>query len=135
MLQELPHITAVHVYAEASQLPTSKGSPSFPARTYGAQGRVHAAMGRRSVFLACVTCVDIYAQNPTELTSQFFFQLFWRLLCTEAHSFRSGCACSWRPMSFMLMLVLESLCHEQLVLYEASVLLSDPLQHCFLHHS
>lgn len=52
-------------------------------------------MGRRTIFLACATCLDICAQNPTELTSQLvFFQLLWRLLCTEAVSFRHSYACS-----------------------------------------
>lgn len=94
-------------------------------------------MGKRNISLACVTCLDIYAQNPTELTSQLVFsQLLWMLLRIEACSFRHSCVCSQGPQTdVILMLVLEFLCSEQLVLYEASVLLSDPLQQCFLHHS
>jgi len=70
-----------------------------------------------------------------QLTSQLAFSFF--LGCSAQKPVPLDIAVhALRPQTdVMLMLVPEFLCHEQLFLYEATVLLSDPLQHCFLHHS
>lgn len=90
--QESLHITAVRLSGEGSQLPATKGSPSFPAWTHG---RLCEAMQpwAEEMFFCCARPVLISAQNPTH-KSVVFLQHPWRLLCTEASSFRHSSACS-----------------------------------------
>lgn len=133
--QESLCITAVHTRGE---LPVTNYEwfPFLSCWVLWCIAWSHAAMGRKDIFLTCVLCLGTCFQNPIELTSQLVFFQLLRLLCTEPGSLRHSCMCSQAPQAdVMLALVLGFLYHGQLVLDEATVPLSDPLQHCFLHHS
>lgn len=126
--QESLHITAVHLSRE--------GSPSFSAWTYG---RLHEAMqpwaGEPFSWHVQPVLTSVPRILQSSQVSLFSFNFFGGCSALKPSPLDTAMHALRPQTDVTLTLVLEFLCHEQLVSYEATVLLSDPLQHYFLHHS